>query len=155
MQSTNQPSALKKWSRNSHKPWASPHQGKLPWNCPLRSACWDRVKVLCKMNLHLFGNKWQMAPFVNAWTWGLLSLQCLRLAEEVTSSSGQDCLHLGNTFHQPIQPFHLYLWPKTCSPSNFEEFASLVPWLGFSHTALGQGELLGMVLDKQDPQHKN
>lgn len=102
----------KRWSRSLRKPGANTHQGKLPWNYPLGSACWDEVEVLCIINLHLFGNKWQISPFVfsspvNAWTWGLLSMQCLRLADEVTSSSGHDLLHLGDILHQPIQPFYL------------------------------------------------
>lgn len=98
------------WSKTPHKPGTNIHQRKLPWNCPLRPACWDRVKVLWMTNLHLFGNKHQIVPFifyslVDAQTQGLLSIQWF--TDEVTSSSGQDLLPLGDIFQQLIKLFYL------------------------------------------------
>lgn len=95
---------LKRWSRTPYKLGPNTHQRKVPWNYPLGSACWDKVKILCIINLHLFWNNWQISPFVfyspvNAWSWGLLTMQCLGLAGEVTSSSGHNFLHSENIFH--------------------------------------------------------
>lgn len=61
-------------------------------------------------NLHLFGNKRQIVPFifyslVDAQTQGLLSIQWF--TDEVTSSSGQDLLPLGEIFQQIIKLFYL------------------------------------------------